>query len=410
MPDTKELSPEVQSYYEKVARLCEELGDKFIAANWYEKINPEKAKQLLRKVAEECLKKCSETGDVLEKWGAIRNFQEAGDDQKAREIALELIAEYEGGEINNYEEHLLKIDSSELYKKIGEPEKAEEILIEYAQEMEEKLASLPEDSKEAKQLPGRIYRVYESAGAKEEVRKIDEQLLRMIEEKTGESDSAVAAPILEGLGYKERAQRAWQKWAEFNEKIWEGKKYQWLHAIGLVHFYKKAGNVNRAEEILREAARREEERGNKWQAAKHFAKLRNRKEVKRLLQEIIEETQKQSNVADLIDALIDLNWIDNKEAKRFVQKTIEEVRKQNDIPKLIDGLRDLGWIDNNPALLEEAKELFLQYAQEKESSSDPKEKRKAIDGYVEVINILEEKRPYPYIQYLWEKRSLWNED
>lgn len=373
MTETKKLTPEIRDYYQKVTELEETLGNKEAAAHWCEDIDPAKAKQLRIEVAEEALQACQEKRE-LPGWIEIWALQKAGEDEQAKNLIRERITAYERGDI---EEGWLRqnVDIAALYEELGEEERARQVLLEHAQNLEKKLTTWPRESQEDRHTADSIeywaLESYKKAEATQEVRRIQEEKLRETEERTGDPDHPFMAFILEELGYTDRAKRAFQKMAEMFEKSSKEKPEE-EHAGWNIRMpaslYHLAGNPEKVREILREAAIFEEKHGQKKEALWDYAILRDREAVKRLLLERIDELKEQDNTLELVDALIDLSWL-----------------------------------EDSAALLLEARFLALNYASEKERSDDPEDKQNAAKAYKEIIKILQRGSNYSFIRHLWEE-------
>lgn len=356
MPEAREIRPEARVYYEKIARLWEEIGNKEVTANWLLFLGEEeKAKRLYREEAEERLV----VDEKFDKYRAVMLFEKAGDEQRANELVSELIADcLARGD---------KYEAAALHKKYGDKDEARRLFLENAKELEKEESSLPEDSKEKGIAQYWARRAYEEAGAEGELRRMAEASIKKVVEITGDQDSPFIAFDAERIGDVESAKRAYRKLAELYEEHAKrvGVLSQSLIIAMRATFYAKAGEMERAKEMLEKAAKAaEESEGNKRQAIVFYAKIKNEREVKRLLQEIIEGPQDKKETAE--------------------------------------ALLDLWYFDKSGEYLEKAKTLHLERARKMETSFDPKEKEEAIYSYREAAEIVEGK-VQPRLAGYWGK-------
>ncbi len=353
MPEPREIKPEARIYYEKIAQLWEEIGDKRATANWLSFLGEEeKANRLYGELAEEHLARD-------DKWMAIDMLKKAGDEQKTNEVARGLVQKFmaEGD----------KYEAAYIYKIIGKNDEAQGLFLECAKEQEQKASSLPEDSKESQSAEYKAMRSYEEAKDLKEVRRLREARVQRIVEATGEPDSLLIAEELEALGYTEMAKQAYLKKAKLFEEVCSNLKYS-LAVSMPVSCYAKAGETEKAKEVLRQAAEvAEKNEKDLRQAIVFYAKIKDETEVRRLLNKIIEDSQ-----------------------------------KENDKKKLADGLLDLWFLDKSQERLEKAKTAYLGYAKEMEASPDLKVKEKAIHGYREAADIING-TIQPILEFYWGK-------
>lgn len=353
MLQAEEIKPEARIYYEKIAQLWEGIGDKYAAANWLSFLGEEeKAKRLYGEEAEECLS----VDEKFDKYRAVWLFEKAGDEQRANELVSELIKDnLSRGD---------KYEAAALHKRYGDKDEARRLFLENARELEQRAASLPKDSKEKEPMEYWARRAYGEAGAEDDVRRMNEAYIKEVVEITGDPDSPFIAFMAEKLGEVERAKRAYMKLGELYEKNLDTHANSLMVAMPAT-FYAKAGETEKAKEILEKAAKVAEKiEGNERQAIAFYAATKNEREVKRLLQGIIEGARGEKETAG--------------------------------------ALLDLWYLDESREHLEKAKNLHLERARKMELSPDPKEREEAIYSYREVADIMDGK-VQPMIGFHWGK-------
>lgn len=352
------IKPEARVYYEKIAQLWEEIGDRFATANWLSFLgDTEKAKRLYKEEAEECLS----VDEKFDKYRAVLLFKMAGEEQRANDLVSELIKD----DLSRGD----KYDAAALHKQYGDKDEARRLFLENAKELERQESSLPENSKENGLAGYWARRAYEEAGAEDEVRRMIEADIKEVVEITGDPDSPFIAFNAERLGEVERAKRAYRKLAELYGKNHDSGAGSNSMGIALsATLYAKAGDTEKAEEMFRKAAKvAENHESDVRQAIVLYAKLKDETEVKRLLEE-----------------------------------SVVEAKNKNDKKTLADGLVDLWFLDKSPERLEKTKNMYLEYAKEMEVSPDPEAKENAIYAYRMAADIVNGTLQ-PMLEFYWGK-------
>lgn len=368
----KELTLEAKNLLGKAAVIYEETKDRKLAASIYEVLeNKTKAQELYREVAQKYLRK----GTLIDRSLAAEYFEHAGDLEKKEQLLKEVIQECEIEGDKDYTAH--------LFEKLGDEEKAKQLYLEIAREAEEEMPLVQaqfdacQDEQEKKELGSRLYRLkedlehgYQKAGANDDYKRVLQTRLQKCKQQIDNPfDYFTIAEYAEKLGFKDEAQKNYLKYAKFLEKVFVvemGAEFKYLMLKVVGYYYARGGDTTKAKEIWRVSAQMAEEQDVKDYAVGAYKGIKESVEAERILNEII-----------------------------------NEARSENDKMKLADNLVSLWNLTQNENLLVEAKQLYLEFAQENENSEEKKKKEDAAWAYRKVVYILCE-NPLPIVSHFEE--------